>query len=155
MSAFWLPFLISNVLALTLLGVCYQWKNAGRIAFGIIFLAAGSINTFTALAEPTAYLNYGEMTPVKLYQDFIAGPFARYTTLFVLLIASGQVLMGLGFLIKGKLLKPAVIGGIVFLLAISPLGMGSAFPATLIMALAVGLLLWEKPKRKKSKPQLT
>jgi hypothetical protein len=42
---------------------------------------------------------------------------------------------------KGILFKIAVIGGIVFLVAIAPPGVGSGFPCTLIMAIAMYLLL--------------
>ncbi len=38
----------------------------------------------------------------------------------------------------------AMIGGVVFLAAISPLGFGAAFPATFIMALALVVLLLKK-----------
>ena len=51
----------------------------------------------------------------------------------------------------GWLYKAAVIGGTIFLVAIFPFGVGSAFPATLVMAAGLGILykqhgyyLWER-----------
>jgi hypothetical protein len=41
-------------------------------------------------------------------------------------------------------MKAAMAGAIVFLVAIAPLGIGSAFPSTLIMATAYVILLWRK-----------
>jgi hypothetical protein len=40
----------------------------------------------------------------------------------------------------GKLFLLGIIGGIVFLVAIAPLGIGSAFPSTLLMAFCLVLL---------------
>ncbi|MEJ2292353.1 MAG: hypothetical protein P8Y05_11650, partial [Deinococcales bacterium] len=47
-------------------------------------------------------------------------------------------------------------GAIVFLLASAPLGAGSAFPATVVMALAVVLIAWRAPTgRERGRPSPT
>jgi hypothetical protein len=66
------------------------------------------------------------------------------------LIATAQALIAIALLLKGQVYKWGAAGGILFLLAIIPLGVGSAFPCSLIMATALALLfsrghsyLWE------------
>jgi hypothetical protein len=44
-------------------------------------------------------------------------------------------------LLKGWIYRIGSIGGIVFLLAILPFGVGSGFPCTAIMAMAIFILL--------------
>jgi hypothetical protein len=51
-------------------------------------------------------------------------------------ISAGQFLAGVYLLQKGVLQKIAAWGGILFLVAIAPLGIGSAFPCSLILATA-------------------
>jgi len=82
---------------------------------------------------------------VGLYQKFIYGPFSSYTSLFVSLIALGQILVGIFVLLKKTFFLLGILGGIIFLAAISPLGIGSAFPATLFMVFSLVLLyIWHK-----------
>jgi hypothetical protein len=64
--------------------------------------------------------------------------------LYVFLIAIGQLLIGVFICYSGRLMNIAMSGGILFLLAISPLGYGAAFPAPLIMSLALVILMLRK-----------
>jgi hypothetical protein len=75
-----------------------------------------------------------------LYKNFINGIFSSHTTLFVTVIAFGQLLTGLFLLMKKKFFILGILGGIIFLLAIAPLGIGSAFPSTLLMAISLIIL---------------
>lgn len=59
----------------------------------------------------------------------------------VTIIAIGQGLIGIGLLLKNQIVRIACYGAIVFFIAIIPLGIGAAFPATLITALAVYFIL--------------
>jgi hypothetical protein len=59
----------------------------------------------------------------------------------VALIAVGQALIGALVLLSGRSLRLGLVGAIVFLVAVAPLGTGAGFPATLILAWAAGLLL--------------
>jgi len=58
-------------------------------------------------------------------------------------IASCQGLIAVAILLKGWIFRVGCIGAIVFLLAILPLGIGSGFPCTAIMAAALVVLLWK------------
>ncbi len=80
---------------------------------------------------------------LNIYQNFIYGFFSEYTIPLVLLIALGQLGIAVFLAFGGPLLTVGVFGGIVFLLAITPLGFGSGFPCTLILALALGVMLWK------------
>jgi hypothetical protein len=59
----------------------------------------------------------------------------------VVSIAVGQLLIFLGLLFNKMWVRLACIGGIIFGLAIGPLGVGSAFPATISMAVSFFILL--------------
>ena len=137
---FLLPWFFSNILSLVLVFVCYKWQRAGRYFFGAIFLFAAGVNTWMAIVKPSAYLGYGKFAFLTFYKAFIYGYFAQNTTLLVVLIALGQLAIAAGLFLNGKLLLPALLGAAFFLLAIVPLGVGSAFPATLFMVLALWFL---------------
>jgi hypothetical protein len=134
------PWIISNVISLVLLFVCYKWNRIGRYLYSFIFLAASIVNTFAAIREPQTYIDtYGNLA-FFFYKDFIYGFFARNTTVIVLLIAGGQLLISVFLFLGKKFFIYGVLGGIIFLLAITPLGLGSAFPATLLMVAALAVL---------------
>jgi hypothetical protein len=55
-------------------------------------------------------------------------------------IATCQGLIALSMILKGWFFKTGCIGGIIFLLAIAPLGVGSGFPCTVVFAIALAVL---------------
>ena len=109
--------------ALLLLVVSLAVPTAGRLLFIALFAWAAQVNLRTALATPEVYLDYAPLASLDLYRQVIAGVFARHITAFVTAVALG------------------LAGAIAFLVAIVPLGVGSGFPATLIMAMAAAHLL--------------
>jgi hypothetical protein len=131
----------SNIVAVTMLAASARWPNAGRLAFVLLFLWAGAWNLRTAIVEPLVYLDYGSLTVSDAYRDFIRGPFARHVTPIVSAIALGQLAIAVLVALRGAAVRLGLLGAIVFLLAIAPLGVGSGFPATLIMTLAAVVLL--------------
>ena len=70
----------------------------------------------------------------------------------VLIIAASQGFIAISMMLKGKIFKYGCWAGIVFCVAISPIGSYAAFPATVFMAIALFLLqrrssnlyLWEQ-----------
>ena len=115
-----------------------RWK-IGKISWGIFFILAGSFNIFTVIKNPDAYLCYRNHA-VDFYKFFIDGVFSSFTIFIVSLIGTGQILVGIFLLKKGRLFLLGILGGVVFLVAIAPLGIGSAFPSTLLMAFSLILL---------------
>jgi phosphate/sulfate permease len=82
----------------------------------VLFLAASLVNGWTALVQPGVYLTFSA-------------------------IAAGQLAVGICLGVGGRLLRWGVLGGVVFLVAIAPLGFtGSAFPSTVLMAYRLLLL---------------
>jgi hypothetical protein len=138
-----IPYLISN-LAAVLLALCsWKWPVAGRILYVLLFGGACWFNLTTSIQTPEVYLSYAQTAWLPLYYTFITGFFSEHITLFVSMIAVAQGFIAVSLLLKGIVFKTGALGAIIFLAGISPLGMGSAFPSTLIMALGIGLL-WKK-----------
>jgi hypothetical protein len=139
LTDYWFPYVITHVVTVILIIVCYKWAKIGKVAWGIIFILAGIFNIFTVVRDPQVYLGYRD-NAMDFYKFFIDGVFSSFTIFIVSLIGTGQILVGIFLLRKGKLFLLGILGGIIFLVAIAPLGIGSAFPSTLLMAISLGLL---------------
>ena len=135
---------VSITVSLILLAISFKWPNIGRFLFVLLFFWAAYINTKTAVVQPQDYLNYASFAWLNIYRDFINGFFAANTTAIVLTIAFCQLLIAIFLSRKGPLARLGGLMAIIFLLAIAPLGVGSGFPSTLIMAMAM-ILIIRKP----------
>jgi hypothetical protein len=153
------PYLLSQVLAIAFVMIAYRNTRITRSFFAVIFLGAAGTNLSIALRNPDVYLDYAAMA-LPFYRDFIRGWFSHYNHVLVPLIAAGQFLIGAGMLLKGWWVRWACYGAILFLLGITPLMVGSAFPFTLLVALAAGKILqkdkkdflWRTPAKEKAVP---
>ena len=132
--------LISNGIAILQLIAAVKWPRIARFSFCILFLWACWMNWTTSQQTPDAYLDYANLTWSKWYGDFIHGWFAQHIALAVGTIAICQGFIAISMLLKGIIFKAGCIGAIIFLLCIVPFGVGSGFPATVIMAVAVFIL---------------
>jgi hypothetical protein len=130
----------SNLVALLLLLVCWRWRRVGRALFFAVFLWAAQLNLRLALTRPAVYLDYARWA-IGPYRDFILGPFARHITPLVAAIALAQLAVAILLALRGRATQLGLLGAILFLLAIAPLGRGSAFPFSLTASLAASLLL--------------
>jgi hypothetical protein len=142
---YWFPYIITHVLTFVLIFLCYKWPKIGKAVWGIIFILAGIFNIFMVNKNPQAYLDY-RAHAADFYKFFIDGVFSSFTIFIVSLIGTGQILVGIFLLRKGKLFLLGILGGIVFLIAIAPLGVGSVFPSTLLMASSL-ILLYIRQKK--------
>ena len=142
---YWFPYVITHAVTLVLIFICFRWPKIGKAAWGVIFILAGIFNIFTVIKNPDAYLGYRDHA-AEFYKFFIDGVFNSFTVFIVSLIAAGQILVGFFLLRKGKIFLLGILGGIVFLIAIAPLGVGSAFPSTLLMAFSLVLLYFRHKK---------
>jgi hypothetical protein len=134
------PYIASNMFSILLSVVAALSPQVCRWVFVAIFLGAGIFNAFMAIRQPSMYVEvYGPLAVLELYSSFIYGLFSEYATAILLVIAAGQLVVGTLLLVRrrGRLFGVGALGGIIFLVAIAPLGVGSAFPATLIMAAAL------------------
>jgi hypothetical protein len=137
-------YIISNVIALLMLLAAWTQRRILRVMFFIVFAWASWTNWNEAIIAPQFYLDYAGLTFSNWYRDFIQGWFSWHITLAVGFIATCQAMIAISMLLRGWIFKTGVIGAIIFLLAIAPLGVGSAFPCTIILAIAMWSLVRQK-----------
>ncbi|MDR3693941.1 hypothetical protein [Mucilaginibacter sp.] len=135
-----IPYLLSNIIFGLSIVAALKKPMVCRVFFATFFLWACYINSVTAIATPRVYLTYARLNALPFYSNFITGFFSQHITLFVLMIAAGQLSIACGLVLNKKLTKFACLGGIIFGMSIAPLGIGSAFPATISMAVAFYIL---------------
>ncbi len=138
------PYTISQVAALLILLASWKLPRLGRLLFALLFGWASWMNSTIALNTPEAYLEYAGMA-IPLYSKFITGWFSEHITPLILLVASGQLMISIGMLLKGVWVKLACAGAILFLIAIAPLGVGSAFPFSIFTSLGAYLIYKKGP----------
>ena len=131
----------SAVFSLLVLVLCLVRPNAGRIFLGLFFLVmAIGVNVVLAVVAPDLFVALGTNDAlIPLYRWFFENVVAVAPPLFGLLAAAYEVTIAVMMLSRGKYAKWGLIGGIVFLLAITPLGTWTL--ANPILALAMALLL--------------
>ncbi len=133
-SVWAVPYFVSNAVAMGLAVLAWKRPFAARYGYALMFFLAALVNAFTAINNPMDYVNYSALAWGP-YSEFIRGAFVGIVQVFVLLIALGQLLLAFGFLPRGVLLKGACLGSMFFFLAITPLGLGAAFPFPLFAIL--------------------
>ena len=137
-------YIISNVVALLMLWAGWKNRRILRLMIFLVFAWASFTNWNEALIAPQFYLEYADFTFFGFYRHFINGWFSTHITLAVGFIATCQAIIAVSMLLKGAIFRAGAIGAIIFLLAIAPLGVGAAFPCTVIMAISSWLVLRSK-----------
>ena len=141
-SEYLLPYLTSNAIALGLLWLAVRRPGWVRWASIGIFLWATYTNTRIALFHPHDYQDFARLAVLASYRSFITGWFRNHTALVLLPIAAGQCAIALLLLRNTPLTRRlGVLGALSFLLAIAPLGAGSAFPFSLTYGLALVVMM--------------
>jgi hypothetical protein len=130
-----------NVLAIIFLVAAVKWPGIGRLLFFVLFGWACWMNWTTLQKTPEDYLQYADLNFSSWYVHFIQGWFSKHIAFVVGIIATCQGMIAISMLLKGRIYKIGCIGGIVFLLAIVPFGVGSGFPCTITFAIALFILL--------------
>ena len=130
-----------NIVVLLLLLAAAQRPKIARMLFSILFFGAGVWNLFASLTMPAFYVaTYGPVATPP-YAAFINGPFASNPALLVVPIALGQLAIGILATGTGARVRLAMVGSMVFLVAIAPMGVGAAFPFSIFGSLAAYLLI--------------
>jgi hypothetical protein len=125
-----------------MLVVAWRRPRVGRRLYAALFLGAGIFNAVTAVRTPQVYVQRFAPHALPPVREFIERVVALVPDAFVLTIAAGQVLVAVALAFgRGLLLWFGVVGAACFLVAISWLGVGAAFPTNLVMAAGVVLLL--------------
>jgi len=146
------PYIISQIVSIILLIVAWKNTRAARVLFALLFFWASGINMYNGIQNPDIYLDFRELA-IPLYRDFIDGWFSRNHHIAIPVIALGQFYIAIGMLLKGRWVKLACVGAIIFLMAIAPFKVGSAFPFSLTVSIAAFLIyrndyhnyLWKRP----------
>lgn len=133
--------LIAIALGVAMLVIARVAPRVARGCFLALFAWACTVNWRTTLTTPEVYLEYADLTVLELYRQLITGVFAQHITLLVGTIATCQGLIALGLFWGGAPARVALRGAITFLMAITPLGVGSGFPSTVFMAVGCYRLL--------------
>ncbi len=132
------PLVASILFSVFLLILAAFWPRLVRTSFILLFLAGSIVNTALALRRPDVFVDYYSTTALlPPYRDFITGFFSQHTQPIVLALAIGQLLVAFLLSRRGLFFRLGAAGACIFLLAITPLGIGSAFPATLILTTAI------------------
>ncbi|MBL0323264.1 MAG: hypothetical protein IPP80_12990 [Ignavibacteria bacterium] len=87
------------------------------------------------------YADYAYFAVFPFLVDFIDGWFSSNTLAVIIPVAIGQGLIALGMMLGGRWQRFAAIGAMTFFVAVMPLGIGSAFPATLLMGIGAFFLM--------------
>ncbi len=133
------PWTISQIVGILLLLLAWKKPVWARFVFAFLFIAAGIFNWFTSLTTPEAYLMFSS-TAVGFYREFINGWFSSHINIFIPAVATGQITIGIMMLAGRHWLALGCLGIIIFLTAIAPLGVGSAFPFSITVSVATFLV---------------
>lgn len=128
----------SAVLSLLVLILCVLRPNAGRIFLGHFFLVmAIGVNVVLVFVAPDQFVALGTNDAIiPLYRWFFENVAALAPPLFGLLAAAYEVAIALLMLSKGRYAKWGLIGGIVFLIGITPVGVWTLANPLLALAMA-------------------
>ena len=137
---FLIAYIISNVLAIIFVVVAVWTPRLSRLLYAVLFGWASWANWNMVVNNPHDYLSYADLTFLPIYKTFILGWFSEHIRMSIGFIASVQAFIAFGMIMKGRVYKLGLIGGILFLIGIIPLGIGSAFPCTLILAIGLWML---------------
>jgi hypothetical protein len=132
-----IPYLVSNAVAVVALVLAFRRPSWVRYTTVVIFLWAAFTNTRIALFHPGDYQTFAELTFSSLYRQFIEGWFRENTPAFLIPIAAGQLAISLLLIGRRPARRLGLAGAVLFLLAIAPLGVGSAFPFSVIYSAAL------------------
>lgn len=140
-QTFLILYFVSNAAAVVLLWTAWKKTRLSRLLFFLLFMWAAWTNWTVSARSPGVYLEYADLTFLPVYRQFIQGWFSRHIHTIIASVAICQLLIALSMLFKGIVLRAGCVGGIVFFAGIAPLGVGSAFPFSIIASVALYLIL--------------
>lgn len=138
-----MPYTVSNVIALLILMASLYRPNVARWVIAVVFAYASVYNTWLGLTKPQEYQGFADLAWLETYRTFITGYFRVHAGVLLPLIGFGQSVIAVTMAIGRRVLWIGVLGTCIFLLAIAPLGVGSAFPFSLVVS-AAAIIVWRK-----------
>lgn len=142
-------YMITNLVAVLLVFLAWRRPKSATFLMAVLFTGAAVFNTLTAIFHPERYMVYADLAAIPIYESFIGGYFSRNVRFIIFFIAALQLLAGIFMLSSRILSNIAFAGAAFFLLAIAPLGAGSAFPSSLLFAAACIILIARRKKGNK------
>ncbi len=136
----WVFYLACNGLAIFMIWISKARPSVARTILFLLFFFAAGVNAYIALDAPWSYQDFADGA-IPLYERFIVGAFIPIITPMVLTIAICQLLIALAMTAKGRLFTAGSWAGIIFCIAIAPLGLYAAFPMPLLLAWAMFRLM--------------
>ena len=130
--------------------VSFYKPNVSRKSWGFLMVVASVVNTYMMRVDPTCYIEFGVLA-VPPMQRFIYSQYYARPELIVLPIAFCQFLIGIELFFDEKshrLRKIAIASLITFFVGLVFLGLGSAFPSSLLYAFTMANC-WPKATRSK------
>jgi len=113
----------SIVFVVIVIILCIAKPNFGRIFLGIFYLImAIGINIVNAFTNPLSTVKMGEASIIDFYRIFFSNVVSQAPTLFILIVALFEIIMGLLILNKHQKVKLGLIGTSIFLFLIAPFG---------------------------------
>ena len=141
-SALLLPLFAANALAVAFLVLALYRPNAARMIAGGGFILAGLINGTLAILDPQIYVRGFGPNAIGVYKTVIYGLLAQAPVRFILAIAVWQLIVAAMILVNSTdYIRLGLVAAAVFLIGISPLGLGCAFPSNLILAAGLVVLI--------------
>jgi hypothetical protein len=133
--------LVWAVVCVGALGLSLWRPNIGRVVLGVFFIVmALGVNVVFVLVDPDGFVKLGTNAPLLFpYEWVFEHIVSKAPAVFGLLVAAFEIAIGLLMLIGGHRINWGLIGGLVFLVAITPLGPWTL--PNLIMAAAMGVIL--------------
>ena len=135
-----IPYLVTNAIALVLVFLAFKRHRLTRLIFILIFLLAGLFNIYTVITQPDFFNHYADKAFLDIYRSFISGYFSQNIQEVVATIGLGQIIVAILLSAGGRWVHLGVIGGVIFFIALIPLGVSAAFPAMLLFILALILM---------------
>ena len=138
--------IIWTAFCLVALGLALWRPDSGRRALGIFFIImAVGINVVFVLAAPHGFVDLGTSAPLLSPWGWVfEHVVARAPAVFGLLVASYEITIGLLMIKGGEWGSLGLLGGMVFLMVIAPLGPWTV--PNLVMAAALGVILLRAPQ---------
>ena len=127
--------------------LCLIRPNAARIFVGVFFIImAVAVNVLLSIVAPDQFVRLGADAPlIPFYGWFFEQVVALAPQVVGILAAIGEITVGLLILSSGRLVKVGLIGAILFLIVITPLGVWT-LPNPVFAAGLAWLLTKDYPK---------
>jgi hypothetical protein len=149
------PFIASNVLACLIFWRSFRNPILVRGLLGVLFVTAAIFNVYHVFTDPSSYLRFADTAMLEVYKHLIRVIFSDHAVLVVSAIAAGQLYIGMSIMYNDWRFRSACVGGMIFGLAIAPLGIGLAFPSSFILSLSfLSLMIVFERERKLNQPKI-